>query len=516
MNKNIVSRKKMIILLTVITVFFILLEYIILADYFYNVKNNDEHNIKHYEGQYNTIVSSYEKLANAYYDEIISNTTVLELVDVAYTGDELTRKKSRDEIYNLLRPLYDDMKLDNFRQVHFVFPNNISFLRMHKPILYGDDLSDIRETVNIVNETKKFTQGFEEGRIYNGYRYEFPLFNKNRYIGCLEASISFLSVIEAADDLFNTPSFFMMKKAIVDGQVIQSEIENNYIASKISSNYYYDREAFDYIISKMKYNKFIDEALKDKEKIAEVALKLEEHKTFVVHSKFEKNDYSVVFLEINNVVNKHSGYLVFINIDATYGILKVGIILRTILISAIYIIIFSTIWFYRKYKLQIERLRIYDTLTGAYNRKKLYESIDKEINHFNRYGNYFSIIMLDIDHFKEVNDSFGYLNGDSIIKELSDLIFSSIRATDSLYRFGGDEFIVLLSHTDIENALLVAEKLRCIIESNDNYLGFVSDITVSVSVVEYRAGDTLEDLLEKSDVLMRNAKKLGRNRVEYI
>lgn len=507
---------KLYIFLIIITMLFLFFEYLLLEDYYYNVDNNEENVVDQYEGRYKTIISSYKKLADAYYDEIVGDEEIINNFDLAYMSGELNRKISRDYIYDKLYPMYEDMVEDNFRQVHFVFPDNISFLRMHKANLYGDDLTDIRETVRLVNESKKFMQGFEEGRIYNGYRYEYPLFNRNKYIGCFEASVSYLSVIESADKLFDIPSFFMMRKSIVDDKVIHSEIENNYVSSKISDNYYYDREAYDYVIEQLKYSKFIDQALKDKKKIAEVALNLENHRTFVIHSKFEKKYYSIVFLEIKNILNDHSGYLIFINTDPTYGILRKGIIIRTILILMIYFLVVIFLCFYRKYKMRINDLLIYDSLTGAYNRKKMYKDVNNEIENFKRYGDYFSMIMLDIDDFKKTNDDFGYINADNVLIELSDVIYSKIRATDYLYRFAGDEFIVLLTHTDIEAALLVAEKLRISISEKKDYIGFVSNITVSSSVVEYRKDDTLEDILEKLNVLLSNAKKLGKNRVEYI
>lgn len=156
---------------------------------------------------------------------------------------------------------------------------------------------------------------------------------------------------------------------------------------------------------------------------------------------------------------------------------------------------------------------IVDPLTGALNR---YGAEDSYINLTSRYAAYnetFSLIMMDIDHFKRVNDSHGHDVGDEVLIELSALIQHSIRSNDKLIRFGGEEFFTLLSNADIDIAVEIAEKFRLVIESKTHSSKDL-DITASFGVVEYTQNESMESLIKRADILLYKAKHSGRNRVE--
>lgn len=165
---------------------------------------------------------------------------------------------------------------------------------------------------------------------------------------------------------------------------------------------------------------------------------------------------------------------------------------------------------------ELQKIAITDPLTGLYNRRGLLELGKHEIERFERFGTPLSAIMLDIDHFKQVNDTYGHPVGDQVLRGLADRCRSHVRLVDILGRYGGEEFVVILPETDLFQASAVAERLRRAIEEQpfETEQGPVS-ITTSVGVSRARqnlAG--LVALIEQTDSALYQAKQNGRNRVE--
>jgi diguanylate cyclase (GGDEF)-like protein len=166
---------------------------------------------------------------------------------------------------------------------------------------------------------------------------------------------------------------------------------------------------------------------------------------------------------------------------------------------------------HNKIKKNRELIRI-DFLTKAKNRKAYHENVLKLISLYKRYQIPFSIMLFDIDNFKEVNDTYGHSVGDDVLKDITRLVKSEIRESDFLYRVGGEEFVVLFPQTSLQSAKKVAEKIRKIIQNNLNTIENRT-ITVSIGVCEVEANDTGDFLYKKVDQLLYKAKKSGKNRV---
>lgn len=162
-------------------------------------------------------------------------------------------------------------------------------------------------------------------------------------------------------------------------------------------------------------------------------------------------------------------------------------------------------------KKRIEELSITDTLTGIYNRLKLDELCDYEIQQSYRYKTPMSLLIIDIDHFKNINDTYGHQVGDKVLQEVTQLISKNIRATDSLGRWGGEEFLMLLPKTDYDYALNFAQKIRKLID--DSVFNSVEHLTISIGVTEFQTGDNEKTLLERADKALYEAKNSGRNKV---
>jgi len=160
---------------------------------------------------------------------------------------------------------------------------------------------------------------------------------------------------------------------------------------------------------------------------------------------------------------------------------------------------------------QLEMLSVTDSLTQTYNRLKMDSIIVDEIKRSERYQQEFSVIMVDIDYFKNINDTFGHLLGDEVLKEFSDILQKSIRSNDKIGRWGGEEFLVICPNTSIEEVELVAEKLRTIIE-NTHFVK-TCHITASFGVTNWKEKDTLAAIIQRTDEMMYQSKERGRNKV---
>jgi two-component system, cell cycle response regulator len=165
---------------------------------------------------------------------------------------------------------------------------------------------------------------------------------------------------------------------------------------------------------------------------------------------------------------------------------------------------------------QLKELAITDGLTQLYNSRHFYQQLEIEINRFNRYSHPLSLLLIDIDHFKRYNDSHGHLEGDKILREAAWLIASCMRNLDSAYRYGGEEFTVILPETDISAAVNVAQRTRETIEKNFRSDADRETITVSIGVAEYAAGDSLTEFIRRADRAMYLAKESGRNRIAQL
>ncbi|SNB46798.1 sensor domain-containing diguanylate cyclase [Geobacter sp. DSM 9736] len=166
-----------------------------------------------------------------------------------------------------------------------------------------------------------------------------------------------------------------------------------------------------------------------------------------------------------------------------------------------------------------KRMAITDALTGIYNNRYFKQVFPYELSRARRYGKPLSLIMMDIDHFKQLNDTYGHPKGDQVLATLGKVLSGSLRAADFSFRYGGEEFAVLLPETRIEGAFLVAESLReKIRKSVSPVLGEAVDqqVTVSLGVACYpNDANTPELLLKHADSCLYKAKKQGRNRVYW-
>jgi len=165
----------------------------------------------------------------------------------------------------------------------------------------------------------------------------------------------------------------------------------------------------------------------------------------------------------------------------------------------------------------LESNAMLDPLTGVYNKGEILSILQNLLATYLRYKkDPFSIMMFDIDFFKKINDTYGHLVGDFVLKEFVNIIKSNIRSSDILGRFGGEEFILILTNTKISGALKLAQRIKNEVQNHVfEYSQTTIKFTTSIGITSVSLHDSVETLLSRVDEALYDAKKKGRNRIEY-
>ncbi len=167
---------------------------------------------------------------------------------------------------------------------------------------------------------------------------------------------------------------------------------------------------------------------------------------------------------------------------------------------------------------KLKKLAITDGLTKLYNSRFFYKQLDLEIDRLHRYNHALSLLLIDIDHFKEYNDSFGHLEGDKVLIRFGEVIRSCLRRMDTAHRYGGEEFTIILPETGCEEATVVANRIKNAIEAETftPILGENVTITVSVGVTEYQPDERISSFVQRADKALYISKDQGRNRTSTL
>ncbi|RLC29490.1 MAG: diguanylate cyclase response regulator, partial [Deltaproteobacteria bacterium] len=167
---------------------------------------------------------------------------------------------------------------------------------------------------------------------------------------------------------------------------------------------------------------------------------------------------------------------------------------------------------------KMQKLAITDGLTKLYNSRHFYNQLKIEVDRSNRYRHPLSLLLLDIDHFKDYNDAYGHLEGDKVLIRIGQKIKACLRMMDSAYRYGGEEFTVILPETSGQEAVTVADRIRRSV-ADEKMLpgpGVAIAVTISIGVTEYNFKESLVDFIQRADKAMYTSKDTGRNRVSSL
>ena len=405
----------------------------------HTIKNSDLHqnNIDKTNDaflKYKATYNSHKEFADMVFHTIIHHDNIINAFE----------KRDRNQLKDFLIDDYKELKKFNIKQLHFHLPNNDSFLRMHRPNKFGDNLTNVRATVKYVNEKKKYIDGFEEGKIFNGFRYVFPIFNKkNKHIGSVEISFGALLFVQELYSNYNMKCNIYISKDVVKQKVFNSE-KSNYKQS-IFENYYEQNSIVEYI----KNNNQVYSTLNN-ELIHTINDKLKLGKNFSIYN----DNKLITFLFLQNPISKKNVAFLRIETLDTFKIQKekdTKIIL--FLIVLIMIIIMVSIYRIIKSKEKIKK-----DLKEKSNKNRQLEDLSKKLkDNLQMYSNHIIFSKTDLD---------GY------IIEISDA-FSKISEYKEEELIGKKHSIIKNSNTNAK----IYEDMWNTIKNNDTWKGEVQNIS---------------------------------------
>ena len=246
---------------------------------------------------YNQIINKYDNVSKLLFDAYIDTDEVKAILQKE--DADIVRK----ELIKHLGRVYNEYQKYNLKQLHFHTPQNISLLRFHRIERYGDDLSGIRPTVAYVNKHKKPTSGFEEGKIFNGYRFVYPLFDGETYLGSVEVSFSVLYILEELIENFGYKADFFMKKSVTDAKVYENERDN--YAHSVFDGFYIEKQIKQRL--QLSHNHIVLCAQNPK-KLAQINAQMMENKIFSEYFCDKKEVITFVPLQ-NPITQEFVGYI---------------------------------------------------------------------------------------------------------------------------------------------------------------------------------------------------------------
>jgi len=313
---------------------------------------NKHYFANHVENPLNAAIGDYKNIAELVYSVEVNKDTVTQyLYRASKTDDKMLQKKERDALYTKLSPLYAHLKKLGIKQLHFHFKDARSFLRFHKPSKFGDSLANIRETIVYANRHQTFVEGFEEGRIFNGYRFVYPLYYKGEHTGSVEISIGFSSLAKILNKSFATQTYMMLRDNVVEHKVF-SDQKRNYSPSYISKHFYHESNTYDNIdkftkSSSIFTTKLVEDIFqKYNEKVDK---KLLTHQKFFFYDKIDNINYVLYFKPIKNFKKENIGYILFLNESNIFANIYRNFLYRIISsITLLFLVLLFTYYLIRK------------------------------------------------------------------------------------------------------------------------------------------------------------------------
>ncbi|MEN8303362.1 MAG: diguanylate cyclase [Campylobacterota bacterium] len=604
-----------------------------------------EDNIQTLKTHYEILLQTQKTTAVTLYQATIELDRVLQIMSEANSATDDEKALLREELHNILNSRYSRAKQKGVLQYQFILPNNESFLRMHKPEKFGDDLTDIRSDFRYTNATKKPVRGFTQGRTAHGFRNTFPLFNRSgEHVGAMEISFSSDSFQWYLNTISHIHTHFLVDKHIFDAKAwarddlilkysqsaesssymitlgglhskeecidenrvklapVREEIDSKIVQGEMFSLYVKHFENFEHIdvlaflpvknlekktvawLVSFEENEFIGLTLKSgliiriisffasmvliyfiiaqvrskasierRHKLLDDILNATDDIMFITDFKSVsfsndrfKHLFNVTDTQEFNEKTQENILSLFINIDGYLhsGMLKRGESFSSLIkdtkedervVSILdrhfeakafqisisktnfadeFLVTLSDITRLKEKHIKTENKAYFDNLTKVYNRNKFDEVLDNEMSMAKKYNSKFTMALMDIDKFKDFNDTYGHLIGDEVLIMMAQSVNSHVRASDTFARWGGEEFVILFKEASLEDAKVASLKIKDSIQELKHPVA--GGITASFGLTEYIHDDTPESLFKRCDKALYLAKENGRNRVETL
>lgn len=494
------TTKYIVLMVLALTALFMMLVWVLIHNFSERILNAETTKIFQYANQVSAVIQLNRKLADIYFTEsIASNQKILDTMTRANFTEGEMRDVYREELAAMIQPTYQNAIRQDFRQFHFHLVNSDSFYRAHQPEKFGDSLLNVRATIEKTNTDRIFVEGFEEGRIFNGYRYVYPLFNEGQHIGSVELSVSMAAFTNAVNESFLSNGIFIIRQDISDEKVFDEFLDQVYFESEVFPGYYIDREVFE-----QNHEVFLDEY-----PVGAFDEFLPKGENFIYVDRGNPLYRNFVFLSVANFEGEDVGYLVFsdknedilnlINDKNLFSFLLINFWLAT---SLVLIIVLRS----RK---QIYDLSLIDFLTGVDNYEGFTIQGKALFENAKRLGAFW-LCFIDIDNFKSINDTHGHGVGDQVLIDFANILKESFRSADVIGRFGGDEFVVcgIQKEKDCGKVFFdrIREKMRAYNEENPNDLTMPLRFSVGYSFVDDFEAITFEHMLRDADQKMYEMK----------
>lgn len=425
--------------------------------------------------------NTYTKLSQIVYDELYNDTTFLQAL--------LTH--NIPQIQKILKHHYAILQR-----------YSINYLSLYSP--QGETLVTFH-TINKKTPQKStfFSVTKESGLIL---KFKRPFLYQNSLLATFETAISYNTLKLELQKLF--PSYY---EYIVSEKTLKTNLRHLknhlFIQSDLHPKFYYEKD-----LRQQRSNpkKLLIHAINSAIK-KQIAQQLLRGVSFATFANVEGTYYVITFLAIKT--KEALAYLISYRPDANIAIFDT-IFWQNVIVSLVALgVILVFFYYFLETKEQLEQMAVTDKLTGLYNRHKFYQIIDQELQRAQRHQRPLSIILLDIDHFKKINDTYGHDIGDRVLKSVATLIKKNIRKYDKAFRWGGEEFIIVAPETSPQDAVKLAEKLRTIIASH--HFDIVDKVTISLGVAGTNNAQeihNIDGLIKPADNALYISKKEGRNR----
>jgi len=418
------------------------------------------------------------------------------------------KRHDHNALLKLTQPLFAKLKSDNpyLEIMHFHTADNHSLLRLHRPDKYGDDLSQLRPMIKKANKTGIIQVGLEVGKYGISYRIALPIKDETtkEHLGVLEFGIKADYVVSMLKNRFEIDSAMLLHDK--DIQTFFTYSKNKDVFKKVGDMVVYTTTLED-ILSKLDMQK-----VENSYELTEC--KGSDKLVFKGADLFSFDHKVIGHIFLIKDMNFYTEKIDFLRI--------LSISLAAILLMGSYLVLKSS---YHRFTRKIDifqqrlmqknktlmKLSCIDHLTKANNRRKIEDVLYSECKILKRYGSHLSIILLDVDNFKNINDTYGHDVGDKVLRTMSKLISSSIRESDFFGRWGGEEFLIVTPGTSLENAAVLAEKLRTIVSHHD--FENPNTVTCSFGVSECDGDTPVKTFVKNADDALYKAKAEGKNRV---
>ena len=464
------------------------------------------------------VVQLQSTASNLYQNSIQQNAKALQTVmDVLKTDRELSTALANRDRQRLLQrsaPIYEDINR-HYGVTHFYFsaPDRVNLLRVHKPEKYGDTIT--RQTTLTAQKGGIDAYGVELGPLGTlTLRYVQPWYEEQtrELLGFVELGMEVDRTFDAIQELFELKLFLLINKPYLE--------QKNWEEGMRTFGRTPDWDRFPQVVVSMHGRQLLPETLSALIRGTDFS-----KNTSAFNVQLEREDQYTIFQPLQDVSGQLVGTMVmYIDTSKVTEQVRNSVIIGSavVVMAAVALILFFY-WFVGRIgermarnELQLQQMATQDGLTGLFNRREFNLMLEESIARQTRYKRPISLLMIDIDYFKRVNDTYGHQAGDTVLVELGKRLTSQARAIDRVCRYGGEEFVVLLPETDAAGASIFAQRLCEVMADEPWDLGNDTKISITVSIGVASCPDhaeTSQALVAAADKALYAAKEAGRNRV---